>query len=52
MEAKKNDYPEPPEFKKRNIPPLMVIVKYITIAIAVAFVITLIFALIFWFKDN
>ncbi len=48
METKIDEYPEPPELKKQNIPPLMKIVKYLTIGIAVAFVIVLIFALIFW----
>jgi hypothetical protein len=52
MEAKEDEYPEPPELKKQNIPPLMKIVKYLTIGIAVAFVIVLIFALIFWFVNK
>ena len=44
--------PEPPELRKQGIPPLKKQIKIVYIVIAVAFVIVLIFALIFWFHNN
>jgi cell division protein FtsL len=44
--------PEPPELRKQGIPPLKKQMKIVYVIIAVAFVIVLIFALIFWFSNN
>lgn len=45
-------YPEPPELKAQHVPPLMKIVKYLFIAIAVAFVVVLVFSISFWLRNR
>jgi hypothetical protein len=52
MENDEEKYPEPPELKEQHIPPLKKVIRYIVIAIAVAFVIVLIFAIIFWWRNR
>lgn len=52
MENDEEKYPEPPELKEQHIPPLKKVIRYIVIAIAVAFVIVLIFSLIFWWRNR
>lgn len=47
MEEYDEKYPEPPELKKAGVPPLKKELKFVIIGITVAFVIVLIFALIF-----
>lgn len=47
MENKEDEYPEPPELKKQGIPPLKKVIKYLFIGIAVAFIVVLIFSIIF-----
>ncbi len=51
MEVDQDKYPEPPELKKQGIPPLKKIVKYLFIGIAVAFIIVLIFSIVFKLKN-
>jgi hypothetical protein len=52
MNSEENQYVEPPELRKQNIPPLKKIVKYFVIGMAIAFVIALIFGAIFYFRNN
>jgi hypothetical protein len=52
MESNEEKYPEPPELRKQGMPPLKKQMKFVTIAVAVAFVIILIFAIAFWLHDN
>jgi len=55
MRTMKNDqekYPEPPELRKAGVPPLMKIIKIITIAVAIAFVIVLLFSIFFKLKNG
>ena len=51
MTDNENKYPEPPELRKQGIPPLKKIVKYLFIGIAVAFIIVLIFSIIFKLRN-
>ena len=52
MNSNEENYPEPPELRKQNIPPLKKVVKYFVIGLIVAFIIALIFGLIFYFRNN
>lgn len=52
MESDEEKYPEPPELRKQGMPPLKKQIKWVTIAIAVAFIIILIFSIAFWLHDN
>jgi len=52
MTIKEDKYPEPPELKKQNIPPLKKVIKYFVIGLVVAFIIVAIFAIIFWLRNN
>lgn len=52
MELDEQKFPEPPELKKQGIPPLKKQIKFVYVAIAVAFIIVLIFAIAFWLHDN
>ena len=52
MELDEDKYPEPPELKKQGVTPLKKQMKFITILVAIAFVIVLIFAIIFYFHDK
>lgn len=45
-------FPEPPELRKQGIPPLKKQIKLVVILIAIAFIIVLIFALAFYFRDK
>lgn len=52
MKDKETEYPEPPELRKQGIPPLKKILKYFVISLVVAFVVVLIFSLIFKFRSG
>lgn len=52
MDNDEEKYPEPPELRKQNIPPLKKVIRYLFIGIAVAFVIVLIFSIIFWLRNR
>jgi hypothetical protein len=55
MRAMKNNlekYPEPPELRKAGVPPLMKIVKIISIVVAIAFVIVLLFSIFFKLRNG
>jgi hypothetical protein len=52
MESNEDKYPEPPELRKKGMPPLKKEMKFVTIAIAVAFIIVLIFAIAFWLHNK
>jgi len=52
MEFDEEKFPEPPELKKQGIPPLKKQMKFVYVAIAVAFIIVLIFAIAFYFHDK
>jgi hypothetical protein len=52
MNTKQDEYPEPPELRKQNIPPLKKVVKYFVIGLIIAFIIAAIFGLIFYFRNN
>ena len=52
MNTKQEEYPEPPELRKQNIPPLKKVVKYFVIGLIIAFIIAAIFGLIFYFRNN
>ncbi|MEO5908260.1 MAG: hypothetical protein ABIR50_03640 [Ginsengibacter sp.] len=52
MESNEEEYPEPPELRKKGMPPLKKQIKFVTIAIAVAFIIVMIFALAFWLHNK
>lgn len=45
-------FPEPPELKKQNIPPLKKQLRLIVILFSIAFIIALIFAITFYFHDK
>jgi hypothetical protein len=45
-------YPEPPELRRSGVPPLMKIIKIISIAVAIAFVIVLLFSIFFKLKNG
>jgi cell division septal protein FtsQ len=44
--------PEPPELRKQGIPPLKKQMKTVYVLLGIAFVIVLIFAIIFWYHNN
>ena len=52
MNTKEEEYPEPPELKKQNIPPLKKVLKYFVIGLIIAFIIAGIFGIIFYFRNN
>jgi cell division protein FtsL len=52
MQSEEEKFPEPPELRKRGIPPLKKELKFILIAFAVAFIIVLIFSIIFKTKNG
>ncbi len=47
-----DEYPEPPELRKQGITPLKKIIKYLFIGIVVAFIIVLIFSIIFKMRNR
>lgn len=52
MEYDEEKFPEPPELKKMGVPPLLIQLKYMLIMFATAFIIALIFVIIFRLKDG
>ena len=52
MESNEEEYPEPPELREKGMPPLKKEMKFVTSAIAVAFIIILIFAIAFWLHNK
>jgi hypothetical protein len=52
MNTKEEEYPEPPELKKQNIPPLKKVVRYFVIGLIIAFIIVAIFGIIFYLRNN
>ena len=52
MNPEEEQYPEPPELKKQNIPPLNKVLKYFVIGLIIAFIIAGIFGIIFYFRNN
>ncbi|HUZ61897.1 MAG TPA: hypothetical protein VMU83_24175 [Hanamia sp.] len=52
MEYDEEKFPEPPELKEMGAPPLLIQIKYMAMLFTVAFIVALIFAIIFRLKDG
>jgi hypothetical protein len=52
MKKNNEQFPEPPELRLQGVPPLIKELRFILIAFGVAFIIALIFMLIFKFKNG
>ncbi|HET7117629.1 MAG TPA: hypothetical protein VFI29_14135 [Hanamia sp.] len=52
MEYDEAKYPEPPELKRMGAPPLLIQLRYMLMLFTAAFIIALVFAIIFRLTDG